>query len=55
MEEVLLAGGENRTKAMERAGGYSGMDNGDFAFYLADIFVESVQYGRRTQLCQLMD
>jgi len=31
------------------------MDNGDFAFYFADIFVESVQYGSRTELCQLMD
>lgn len=35
-------------------GAYSGMDNGDFAFYFADIFVESVQYGGRTELCDLM-
>jgi hypothetical protein len=30
------------------------MDNGDFAFYFADIFVETVQYGDRTGLCDLM-
>ena len=30
------------------------MDNGDFAFYFADIFVLSVQYGHRSQLCELM-
>jgi len=31
------------------------MNNGDFAFYFADIFVESVQYGDRTGLCDLMN
>jgi hypothetical protein len=30
------------------------MHNGDFAFFFADIFVESVQYGDRTGLCDLM-
>ncbi len=35
-------------------GAYGGMDNGDFAFYFADIFVESVQYGDRTGLCDVM-
>jgi hypothetical protein len=28
------------------------MNNGDFAFFFADIFVESVQYGNRTGLCE---
>lgn len=28
-----------------------GMNTGDFMFYYADIFVESVQYGNRTTLC----
>lgn len=30
------------------------MHDGDFAFYFADIFVESVQYGNRTGLCEIM-
>mgnify|MGYP006110324841 FL=1 len=30
------------------------MDNGDFEFYFADIFVESVQYGNRTGLCNML-
>ena len=39
---------------MKRMGAFKGMDNGDFAFYFADIFVESVQYGNRTGLCDLV-
>lgn len=31
------------------------IDHGDFAFYVSDIFVESVQYGNRTGLCKVMD
>jgi len=30
------------------------MRSDDFMFYYADIFVESVQYGNRTELCSLM-
>ena len=30
------------------------MDTGDFMFYYADIFVESVQYGNRTLLCNTL-
>lgn len=30
------------------------MRTDDFMFYYADIFVESVQYGNRTELCSLM-
>lgn len=30
------------------------MNDGDFAFYFSDIFVETVQYGNRTGLCNLM-
>ena len=29
-------------------------DNGDFAFYLADLFVGPIQYGNRTQLCSFL-
>jgi hypothetical protein len=32
----------------------AGMRSDDFMFYYADIFVESVQYGNRTELCSLM-
>lgn len=39
----------------ETMGAYKGMHNGDFAFFFADIFVESVQYGDRTGLCDLMN
>jgi len=30
------------------------MRTDDFMYYYADIFVESVQYGNRTELCYLM-
>jgi len=43
-----------QTGVKEAMGAYGGMNNGDFAFYFADIFVESVQYGDRTGLCDLM-
>ena len=43
-----------RAKIMETMGASPGMHNGDFAFYFADIFVESVQYGDRTGLCDLV-
>jgi len=32
----------------------AGMRTDDFMFYYADIFVESVQYGNRTKLCDLL-
>ena len=32
--------------------GVSGMRSDDFMFYLADIIVESVQYGNRSNLCE---
>jgi len=54
VEDALLAGGEQRSNVIKRMNAYDGMDNGDFAFYFADIFVESVQYGSRTELCKLM-
>lgn len=31
-----------------------GMNTGDFMYYYADIFVESVQYGNRTTLCDTL-
>lgn len=31
-----------------------GMNTGDFMYYYADIFVESVQYGNRTVLCNTL-
>jgi len=30
------------------------MDFGDFMFYVADIFTESVQYGGREDLCNVL-
>lgn len=30
------------------------MNIGDFAYFMADIFVDQVQYGNRTGLCSLM-
>ncbi|CAI2368291.1 unnamed protein product [Moneuplotes crassus] len=30
------------------------LTNGDFAFYIADIFVGEVQYGKRTRLCEFL-
>jgi hypothetical protein len=43
----------NRGDIMTKLGADPSMDNGDFAFYLADIFVESVQYGSRSNLCKV--
>jgi len=39
---------------MAEMGANPNMNIGDFAFYFADIFVETVQYGNRTGLCDLM-
>jgi len=30
------------------------MDSGDFAFFFADQFVETIQYGKRKELCGMM-
>lgn len=55
VEKALLSADPlERESVMQRMGASSKMDNGDFAFYFADIFVESVQYGNRTGLCNLM-
>ena len=32
-----------------------GMRTDDWMFFYADIFVESVQYGNRTRMCDLLD
>jgi len=45
----------NNAKVKMAAGAPASLNDGDFAFYLADIFVESVQYGNRTGLCKLME
>ena len=39
---------------VDHMGAWEGMHNGDFGFYFADIFVESVQYGNRQQLCGMI-
>jgi hypothetical protein len=31
-----------------------GLDNGDFMYYLADIFAGKVQYGKRQSLCNML-
>ena len=51
---LLKADPLEREALMKRMGAYPHMDNGDFAFYFADIFVETVQYGNRTGLCDLV-
>jgi len=45
---------DKREEIMTTMGAWAGMDNGDFEFYFADIFVESVQYGNRTGLCNML-
>lgn len=37
-----------------KTGSNAGMPTSDFMFYYADIFVESVQYGHRTELCTML-
>lgn len=32
----------------------SGIDNGDFMFFIADIFTEGIQYGGRSEMCNLL-
>ena len=55
-ENALLSGNSTRrNEVFNRMGAYPGMNNGDFAFFFADIFVLSVQYGGRTKLCGLME
>lgn len=51
---MLLANSSSNAEVKNLSGAYPSMNDGDFAFYLADIFVESVQYGNRTGLCNLM-
>ena len=34
--------------------GAEGMDTEDWMFFYADIFLESVQYGNRTKMCDLL-
>ena len=55
MDKALLAGGQVRNDTIHAMGAYAGMENFDFSFFFADIFVESVQYGNRTDLCDLMN
>lgn len=32
-----------------------GLDNGDFMYYMADIFAGKIQYGNRRALCNILD
>ena len=45
IEQVILTNSSNASMAIEKAGGSTEMDAGDFAYYFADKFVSSVQYG----------
>ena len=55
VEDALLSADPlEREAVILRMGAYSTMNDGDFAFFFSDIFVESVQYGNRTGLCNLM-
>lgn len=40
---------------IKQAFGAERLHDGDFAFYLADLFVSPVQYGNRTQLCEFLE
>lgn len=53
VEVALLDTSESSQKneVMTALGASTDMHIGDFAFYFADIFVESVQYGNRSGLC----
>jgi len=51
---LLSADDDVKSETMKRMGASPEMNIGDFAFFFADIFVESVQYGDRTGLCSLM-
>lgn len=45
---------EKRKEIMMTMGACPMMNNGDFEFFFADIFVESVQYGNRSGLCDML-
>ena len=47
-------GKENAIDATLEGTDCEGMHTGDFMFYYADIFVEGVQYGNRTTLCDTL-
>lgn len=46
---------ELRNSLLTAMGADTAINNGDFAFFFADQFVEHVQYGNRTFLCQMME
>jgi hypothetical protein len=50
-----LKDAETRKQIMTTMGADQQIADGDFAFFFADIFVESVQYGNRVGLCDLMN
>lgn len=54
MHDVFDEPKNNLTEIKVNAGASPDINDGDFAFYFSDIFVESVQYGNRTGLCKLM-
>jgi len=54
MYEVFEEPKNNLTEIKVSSGASADINDGDFAFYFSDIFVESVQYGNRTGLCKLM-
>jgi pimeloyl-ACP methyl ester carboxylesterase len=54
MYEVFEEPKNNLTEIKISSGASPDINDGDFAFYFSDIFVESVQYGNRTGLCNLM-
>lgn len=57
-EQGLLRNDGVKNNAINRAlkgTSSEGMNTGDYMFYYADIFVESVQYGNRTLLCDTLE
>lgn len=54
VERDLIANSTGRATVMNKMKVNPAIHNGDFAFFFADIFVISVQYGGRTKLCDLM-
>jgi len=54
MYEVFEGKNNTLKDSKVNTGANPDMNDGDFAFFFSDIFVESVQYGNRTGLCKLM-
>mmetsp|Transcript_7831 Transcript_7831/g.6927 ORF Transcript_7831/g.6927 Transcript_7831/m.6927 type:complete len:367 (+) Transcript_7831:304-1404(+) len=54
-DRLVEQGNKAELNKIKSAFGAESLNDGDFAFYLADVFVGEVQYGNRTVLCEFLE